>query len=110
MKPYSQSSTNNACQHLSIANSKIGEIMICPECGVVYLSLQSISLRLELEAFAELAKMVKQAKATIEQAQKFSSDPTSQPKQADGLPSTNPLAHEALMQENTYAYYPHKVH
>nr|WP_315484066.1 hypothetical protein [uncultured Undibacterium sp.] len=62
---------NNACQHLSIANSKIGEIMICPECGVVHLSLQSISLRLDLTAFAELSKMVAQAQTTIEHAQSF---------------------------------------
>ncbi|MBC3833267.1 hypothetical protein H8K33_17285 [Undibacterium amnicola] len=62
---------NNACQHLSIANSKIGEIMICPECGVVHLSLQSISLRLDLTAFAELSKMVAQAQTTIEHAQNF---------------------------------------
>lgn len=62
---------NNACQHLSIANSKIGEIMICPECGVVHLSLQSISLRLDLTAFAELSKMVAQAQTTIEHGQSF---------------------------------------
>ncbi|WP_212685217.1 hypothetical protein [Undibacterium baiyunense] len=62
---------NNACKHLSIANSKIGEIMICPECGVVHLSLQSVSLRLDLNAFAELSKMVAQAQTTIEQAQRF---------------------------------------
>jgi hypothetical protein len=62
---------NNTCQHVSIANSKIGEIMICPECGVVHLSLQSISLRLDLTAFAELSKMVAQAQTTIEHAQSF---------------------------------------
>ncbi|GGX22289.1 hypothetical protein GCM10011282_30420 [Undibacterium macrobrachii] len=44
--------------------------MICPECGVVHLSLQSISLRLDLNAFAELSKMVAQAQTTIEQVQR----------------------------------------
>ncbi|MBC3806847.1 hypothetical protein H8K52_05730 [Undibacterium seohonense] len=68
------SKNNKPCQHLSIAHSKIGEVMICPECGVVHLSLQSISMRLDLNAFAELSKMITQAQTTIEQAQTFSQD------------------------------------
>ncbi|MBC3875912.1 hypothetical protein [Undibacterium flavidum] len=112
MKPSaSQSGSNNACQHLSIANSKIGEIMICPECSVIHLSLQSISIRLDLDAFSELAKMIKHAQATIEQAQeqaqKFSSN---QANPSNDLHDADPLAHEALLQENAYPYYPHKVH
>ncbi len=108
MKPSAtQAVSSNACQHLSIANSKIGEIMICPECGVVHLSLQSISMRLDLDAFSELAKMVRQAKATIEQAQRFSSDKSNP---VDDLRDPNSTLHDALMQENLYSHTPHKVH
>jgi hypothetical protein len=108
MKPSAtQEQLNNACQHLSIANSKIGEIMICPECGVIHLSLQSFSMRLELEAFAELAKMVSQAKATLDQAQKFSCDKTNQV--ADPRARSNAL-HEALMQDKVYSHTSDKVH
>lgn len=102
-----KSNSGSTCQHLNIANSKIGEIMICPDCGVVHLSLQSISIRLDFDAFSELAKMVKQAKATLDQAQKFASDQTE--------PSANSVRaeeqmHEVLMPEKTWHYHPHKVH
>ncbi|MFZ6800466.1 hypothetical protein [Undibacterium sp. Di24W] len=108
MKPSAtQAQSNNTCQHLSIANSKIGEIMICPECGVVHLSLQSISMRFDLEAFGELAKMVRQAKATIEQAQRFSSDKSNQ---VDDLRAPSNALHEALMQDNIYSRTSDKVH
>lgn len=59
---------NETCRHIQIAKSKLGEVMICPECGVVHMSLQSISLRLDVEAFAVLSSMVMQAQEVIEQA------------------------------------------
>lgn len=93
------SSSDSTCQHLSIANSKIGEVMVCPDCGVVHLSMQSMSIRFDLDAFAELAKMIKQAKATLDQAQKFASD------QVSDFHHT-----EKQLPENSYHYHQHKVH
>lgn len=101
-----KSNSGSTCQHLNIANSKIGDIMICPECGVVHLSLQSISVRLDLDAFSELAKMVKQAKATLDQAQKFATD---QIEQATSDQAKEQM-HEVLMPEKNWHYHPHKVH
>jgi hypothetical protein len=68
------SKTQSACQHLNIANSQIGEVMICPDCGVVHVSMQSVSMRFELSAFAELAKMITQAQVTIEQAKVYTQE------------------------------------
>lgn len=65
---------NKACHQVSIANSKLGEVIICPECGVVHLSLQSISIRLDVDAFADLAQMVTQAQTIIEHAKQVSQD------------------------------------
>ncbi len=59
---------NAACRHIQIAHSKLGEVVICPECGVVHLNLQSISLRLEVEAFAVLSSMLVQAQEVLERA------------------------------------------
>ncbi|MBC3917859.1 hypothetical protein H8L32_10275 [Undibacterium sp. CY18W] len=57
---------SNSCQHLGLASSKVGEVMICPECGVVHLSLNHVSLRLDVEAFRVLAYMLAEAQLNIE--------------------------------------------
>ncbi|MDP1977194.1 hypothetical protein [Undibacterium sp.] len=56
----------NSCQHLGLASSKVGEVMICPECGVVHLSLNHVSLRFDVEAFRVLAYMLAEAQLNIE--------------------------------------------
>ncbi len=98
-------STNKpACQHLSIAQSKVGEVMVCPECGVVHLALQSISMRFDLEAPNELATMIGQAKATIAQARKFTM------MSANGLNLSEQFAQDAITPDNFSASHSHKVH
>ena len=57
---------SNSCQHLALASSKVGEVMICPECGVVHLSLNHVSLRFDVEAFRTLAYMLAEAQLNIE--------------------------------------------
>lgn len=54
------------CQHFEIAYSSVGEVMICPDCNVVHVSLQNMSLRFELEAFRSLAQMLDQAQGKID--------------------------------------------
>lgn len=56
----------NSCQHLGLASSKVGEVMICPECGVVHLSLNHVSLRFDVDAFRVLAYMLAEAQLNIE--------------------------------------------
>lgn len=69
MKPHSPHTENKACQHLAIAHSKVGDVMICADCGVVHLALQSISMRFDMEAFSELSHMLGRAQTAIESAQ-----------------------------------------
>ncbi|MCH8622658.1 hypothetical protein [Undibacterium sp. TS12] len=57
---------SNSCQHLGLASSKVGEVMICPECGVVHLSLNHVSLRFDVDAFRTLAYMLAEAQLNIE--------------------------------------------
>ncbi len=59
---------NPPCHHLAIAQSQIGEVHICPDCGVVHLNLQAISIKFGLDAFSELSHMLSQAQSVIEQA------------------------------------------
>lgn len=58
---------NTACQQLRIARSGVGEIFICPDCGVVQVALQYFSMRFELEAFKALQNMLCEAQSKIDQ-------------------------------------------
>lgn len=69
MKPHTTNSDNKACQHLAIAHSKVGDVLICADCGVVHLALQAISMRFDMDAFSELSHMLGRAQAAIELAQ-----------------------------------------
>ena len=53
--------TSPACQHALLAQSPVGHVSVCPDCGVVHLSLDCLSVRLEMSAFKALADMVAQA-------------------------------------------------
>jgi hypothetical protein len=53
------------CQHVEIAHSNVGEVMICADCNVVHISLQHMSLRFEVEAFRSLAYMLGNAQMKI---------------------------------------------
>lgn len=57
------------CQHIEIAQSKLGDVHICSDCGVVHLSLQSISMRFDVEAFKVISTMLSVAQHIIEHAE-----------------------------------------
>lgn len=61
-----RSPTSSNCQHALLARSPVGHVSVCPECGVVHLSLDCLSLRLELSAFQALAQMLSQAQRRLE--------------------------------------------
>lgn len=84
---------NAACRHIQIAHSKLGEVVICPECGVVHLNLQSISLRLEVEAFAALSTMLAQAQEVLERARTQQSQNHSQHASPDIFEKMTPDLH-----------------
>lgn len=53
--------TQKPCTHEYLADSKLGRILMCRECGVVHLSLQNLSLHLDLEQFSDLVVMMAEA-------------------------------------------------
>lgn len=65
------SNPSNQCQHLQIASSPVGDVKICPECGVVHVAVQNLSLRLDLESFRALTYMLAQAQLNIEDQQTY---------------------------------------
>ncbi|WP_187362413.1 MULTISPECIES: hypothetical protein [Massilia] len=54
------------CQHVTIADSTIGHVSICPECSVLHLSLNHVSVRFTPEAFRALSSMVGDAQARLD--------------------------------------------
>lgn len=64
-----RSPTSSSCQHTLLARSPVGHVSVCPECGVVHLSLDCLSLRLELTAFQTLAEMLSQALQRLDSRQ-----------------------------------------
>lgn len=62
------STTKSACKHIEIATSPLGEIAICSDCGVVHLSMQSVSMRFDMDAFQVLSQMMSKAQAVLAQA------------------------------------------
>ena len=63
------SSTSSSCQHSLLARSPVGHVSVCPDCGVVHLSLDCVSVRLEVGAFQAMAEMVSQAQQRLHGAQ-----------------------------------------
>ncbi len=54
------------CHHVQLADSHIGHVSICPDCGVVHLSLNHVTVRLSPEAFCALATMTGEAQLRLE--------------------------------------------
>lgn len=57
-----------ACQHALLARSPVGHVSVCPDCGVVHLSLDCLSVRLEKTAFMALTDMLLQAQKRLHSA------------------------------------------
>lgn len=106
MKPHTTNSDNKACQHLAIAHSKVGDVMICADCGVVHLALQSISMRFDMEAFSELSRMLGRAQTAIESAQEKAQEKAQQKMREQ----TQSHAQEYFHHGNFETSHPRKVH
>ncbi|MGY6278223.1 DUF6686 family protein [Methylomonas sp. MgM2] len=53
--------TKKPCTHEYLANSDTGKVLMCRDCGVVHLHMQNMSLRFDVEQFAEFAAMMTSA-------------------------------------------------
>ena len=59
------SPSSSSCQHALLARRPLGHVTVCPDCAVVHLSLNCVSVRLEVEAFAALAEMLNRAQECL---------------------------------------------
>lgn len=55
------------CTHEYLAASDSGKVLMCRDCGVVHLHLQTISMRFEAAQFAELVDMLTAASRKMRQ-------------------------------------------
>lgn len=53
-----QKSGAPVCRHQALAESPLGSVSLCLECGVVQLTMDSVTVRLDLEAFQMAAQMM----------------------------------------------------
>lgn len=54
-----------ACLHQPLAESPLGSVSICPDCGVVQLTMDAVSVRLDMEAFHLATQMMVQARSRV---------------------------------------------
>jgi hypothetical protein len=71
--------TKKPCTHEYLATSDTGTVLMCRECGVVYLHMQNISLRLDVEQFSKFAAMMTEA------SKKLGAEPTEKPRKSPKL-------------------------
>ena len=50
------------CHHHTLAQSPVGRVTLCPDCGVVQLHMDAVTLRLAADDFETLAHMVLMAR------------------------------------------------
>lgn len=63
------SEAESACQHMVLAQSPLGAVSLCPECGVLHLEIHNLSLRFKPSAFAELTRLLNSAQAHLPAAE-----------------------------------------
>lgn len=59
------SEAESACQYVVLAQSPLGAVSLCPECGVLHLAIHNLSLRFKPSAFAELTRLLNSAQAHL---------------------------------------------
>ena len=67
------STPSSRCQHALLARSPVGHVSVCPDCEVVQLCLDCLSVRLERAAFLALAEMLSEAQQRLHGTQQHSS-------------------------------------
>jgi hypothetical protein len=50
---------------MTVAQSPLGSVTICPDCGVVHLVVSHVTLRFTSDAFGALEQLVTQAQARL---------------------------------------------
>ena len=56
---------HNHCSMHGLAESPVGNVALCPACGVIHVTLQYVTVRLEAGTFAQFTHMLAQAHAAL---------------------------------------------
>ena len=56
------------CQHIAVARNGAGHVAICPDCNVVHVELDCMTLRFTPETFSRIAELLASAQARLERA------------------------------------------
>lgn len=80
------------CANHPVAASEVGSVSLCPDCGVVHLSLQYVSMRFEPEAFRALVRMLGLAQNRLD---RLSCSSQMSPEQSDTLEGFGGMASKA---------------
>lgn len=59
--------TKKPCTHEYLAISDTGTVLMCRECGVVYLHMQNMSLRFNVRQFSQFATMMAEASKKLDE-------------------------------------------
>jgi hypothetical protein len=65
----SSAKTSQPCRHVELVRSQVAEVAMCPDCKVVHITLQHVTVRLTSDAFQELVWCVGKAQAIIDNQQ-----------------------------------------
>jgi transcription elongation factor Elf1 len=71
--------TKKPCTHEFLATSDTDAVLMCRECGVVYLHMQNMSLRFNVTQFSKFAAMMTEA------SKKLGADSAEQPRKRPTL-------------------------
>ena len=53
------------CSHITVAQSQVGKVSLCPECAVVHLAVAHLTLRLTPDVFCALEQLLTQARSLL---------------------------------------------
>ena len=56
---------HTSCPTHGLAESPVGSVTLCPGCGVIHVTLNYVTVRLEPGAFDELTRMLMQARLAL---------------------------------------------
>lgn len=60
---------SSSCQHDLLAHGTVGQVSVCPDCGVIHLELHGLTVRFSVAAFADLADMLTKAQKHLPASQ-----------------------------------------
>lgn len=68
--PQQPEPSDGTCHPVALAHSPVGSVTICPDCGVVQLNTDCVSVRMDPEVFEAVTQMLLMARCRYYEAQR----------------------------------------